>query len=67
LAIFFTSDFVFRYQLEYNEMGRHFDEEDAVVYHEQAVLFYGFFSLISFIALILIGRWTIKTIGTKVV
>ena len=34
--------FLFRYNLEYNEMGRYFDEEESVVYHEQAILSYGF-------------------------
>jgi len=51
-----------RYGLMYNEMGRYFDEENVVVYHEQAVPFYGLFFAICLITLTLMCRWTFKTV-----
>jgi hypothetical protein len=43
-------------------MGRYFDEENTVVYHEQAVPYYGLFFAICLLALTMICRWTLKTV-----
>lgn len=62
LTAFFGWEFFFRYRLIYNEMGRHFDEENAVVYHEQTVPFYGLFFVICLIAFASMCRWAFKTV-----
>jgi hypothetical protein len=47
LAGLFLSDFLYRQSLPYNELGRYFDVEQAVVYKDSGVLFYGALSLLS--------------------
>ena len=61
LVCFFGWQFIFHYNLEYNDMGRYFDEEASVVYHEQAIFPYGFLFFISSVVLILMSRWALKT------
>jgi energy-coupling factor transporter transmembrane protein EcfT len=61
LTAFFGWQFFMQSRLPYNEMGRYFDEEKIVVYHEQAVPFYGLLLAISLVALIVTCRWTFKT------
>jgi ABC-type antimicrobial peptide transport system permease subunit len=65
LAVVFGREFFLRYSLVYNEMGRYLDEENVVVYHEQALPFYGLSFVICLIALIILYRWTLKTVSKK--
>lgn len=54
-----------RYDLPYNEMGRYFDEEQVVVYEEQALEIYILISIVLFAAVALIVRLIFKTIRIK--
>ncbi len=46
--------FYSRSQMEYNDLGNHYDSESGVVYHEQTMELYGFFFFVSlFFALLL--------------
>jgi hypothetical protein len=65
LTVFFGWEFVFRYTLHYNEMGRYFDEERAVVYDEQAVLIHGLFFAGCLLVLAIMCRWILKTLRRK--
>jgi hypothetical protein len=47
LAGMLLSEFLYRWSLPYNELGRYFDVEHAVVYDDSALLLYGSLSLIS--------------------
>jgi hypothetical protein len=62
LTAFSGWEFFFRYRLAYNEMGRYFDEEEVVVYHEQAIPFYGLFFVLCLLTLTMACRWTLKTV-----
>lgn len=65
LVVFFGVEFFVRYNLDYNEAGRYFDEESVVVYDEQGRPVYGFlFAFFSF-ALVLMVRWIIKALFKK--
>jgi hypothetical protein len=50
ILLFVTTFFIVTYfkvhDLPYNEMGRYFDENEVVVYDEQAVGVYGFISVV---------------------
>lgn len=61
-AVFFGREFFFRYALVYNEMGRYFDEENIVVYHDQEIPFYGVSFVICLIAFMVVCRWALKTV-----
>lgn len=65
LAVVFGREFFLRNSLVSNEMGRYFDEGSVVVYHEQAIPFYGLSFVICLIALIIMCRWTLKTVSKK--
>lgn len=65
LTVLFAWELFVRYNLTYNEMGRYFDDEDVVVYHEQAIPFYGLFFATSVVGLIVMCRCTLRTIGTQ--
>jgi hypothetical protein len=54
-----------RYNLPYNEMGRHFDEGHVVVYEEQAIEVYVLISIVLFAAVALMVRLMLKTIRLK--
>lgn len=58
----FVAEFSTRYSLNYNEMGRYFDATESIVYHEQSIPFYGFGSLVLFLALIFHVRWIVRTV-----
>ncbi len=62
LFTFFCMDFIKRYNLTYNEMGRYFDEEYVIVYHEQAVLIYGIITAILLAFVVWLGKWTLSTL-----
>ena len=47
LTVLLLHDFVWRVWLPYNEMGRYFDSDYAVVYHEQNVPVIGILTAIS--------------------
>ena len=47
LAGMLLSQFLYRWSLPYNDLGRYFDAENAVVYDDSALLLYGSLSLIS--------------------
>lgn len=51
LTVFFGWEFFFIYNPTYNELGRYFDEENVVVYHEQAIPFYGLLFVSCLVAL----------------
>jgi hypothetical protein len=60
LAGALLSQFLYRWLLPYNELGRYFDAENAVVYDEGAVVLYGSLFLLS-LALALAVVWaTVK-------
>jgi hypothetical protein len=61
LVVFFGVEFFVRYNLDYNEAGRYFDEESVVVYDEQGLPIYGFLFAFFLFALVLMVRWIIKT------
>ena len=65
LVTFFANEFIVKYRLDYNEAGRYFEEERALVFDEQAVSFYAFFLVVLSIVLIFLARWTISTIRKK--
>lgn len=65
LTAVFGTEFFRRSSKGSNEMGRYFDEENVVVYHEQAIPFYGLSFVICLIALIILSRWTLKTVTKK--
>ena len=54
-----------KFNLPYNEMGRHFDEGPAVVYEEQALEVYVLISIVLFAAVALIVSLMLKTIRIK--
>ena len=54
-----------RYNLPYNEMGRYFDEGQAVVYEVQALEVYVLISIVLFVAVALIVRLMFKTMKLK--
>jgi hypothetical protein len=47
LAGLFLSEFFYRQSLPYNDLGRYFDAEHAVVYDDSAVLLYASLSFLS--------------------
>ena len=65
LVGFFGWEFILHYNLKYNEMRRYFDEEQSVVYHEQAILPYGFLFVVSSALLMSMSWWTFKTLRGK--
>jgi hypothetical protein len=62
LTAFFGWEFCFRYGLVYNEMGRYFDEENVVVYDEQAMPVYGMIFVFCLLTLIMMCGCTLKTV-----
>lgn len=56
LAGALLSQFLYRWSLPYNELGRYFDAEHSVVYDDSALLLYGSLSLLS-LALALAVVW----------
>jgi hypothetical protein len=47
LAGLLLTQFLYRWSLPYNDLGRYFDVENGVVYDDSALLLYGSLSLIS--------------------
>lgn len=60
LIIFLVTELWVRSNLQYNEAGRYFDEEHAVVYHEQTLAIYWIFLLIVVLLLGYTIRWMLK-------
>jgi hypothetical protein len=54
-----------RYNLQYNEMERYFNDEQVAVYQEQALEIYMFISVILFLAVAFLAGLIIKTIRFK--
>lgn len=61
-ALTITAGLIFKHRLTlpYNEMGRYFDEDASVVYDKDAILFYGFITLVLFIITIVIGYRAVR-------
>lgn len=54
--------YVRNYNLEYDEMGRYFDEENSVVFHDQDLIGLGLFTVIFLVLLMMLGWWTWRTL-----
>ncbi|MDL2302993.1 hypothetical protein LJC28_01220 [Dysgonomonas sp. OttesenSCG-928-D17] len=52
-TIFFGIMFYSRSQMEYNDLGNHYDSESEIVYHEHTMELYGFLFFVSFIFMLL--------------
>lgn len=59
LTLLFITTFFKRLRLPYNSEGRYFDENASLVYHQQAVFFYGLLAAV-FIGLTLLIAYTTK-------
>ena len=65
-AVLFGWVFYFRMGLEYNSEGRWFDPDSEVVYHEQAVGFFGVLLVISVVILSVVAYWIWTSSGNEV-
>ncbi|MGX7666400.1 hypothetical protein [Flavobacterium pedocola] len=61
ITILLVLVFAERLALNYNSEGNYFDENTAIVYHEQAVLVYGILSVLFLGMTLLLTCLTIKT------
>lgn len=60
IAAFVVTELWIRSTVQYNEAGRYFDEEHAVVYHEQVLPFYWIVLFVVVVLFTLIIRWMLK-------
>jgi hypothetical protein len=65
LTLIFSLTFITRTRLSYNEEGRYFDENDMVVYHEQAEVVYGLLTIVFLSLTVITLSKAIKRMRTK--
>ena len=56
---------IIRLNLPYNDQGRYFDEERSIVYHEQSIFSFGFFTIVLLLLTLLIGILILRSLKVK--